>query len=193
MKVLLALFIFLPAIVKAQYIEQSPTIPFDSLAHKICYTEIVKVDSLSKEQIYTCVREWFNRSFDIGHAVVSMDDYNAGHLIARGTVFGKKSHGLGRTGMTISFIIDLFVKDGKYKYVITDFNLLAGIDGNLLPDWESADPYAIDPKHKNKKGEYTGAALQYLGILDGNIHYMINNLKDAVSKKLYSYKMKNDF
>lgn len=193
MKLLLFFCLVIPSFCFAQVTTDNPVIPVNPLSHKIDYLEVVKNDTLSKEQIYTCVREWFNRNFETGHCVILMDDYKAGHLMARGTIFAKHPRGIGSVGYTVSFTLDIFVKEGKYRYEATDFNILAGINGDLLPDWISADVFVTDPKYKNSKGEYTGTARQDLGAIDGNIHYMLNNLKASVLAKAYSYKMQADF
>jgi hypothetical protein len=193
MKLILTLLLLLPVYLKAQIITDNPVVPYDSIARKINYTGIIHVDSLSKEQIYRSAKAWLIQEFEFAHGQIAMDDENSGRIIARGTIFGKNLKGLLSVPFSITFIIDIRVKNGRYKYELTDFTVLAGVTDEMLPDWRRMDIYVTDAKYRNRKGEYSGVAKQHLGILDGNARMIVNGLKDAVAHKVYYYKSNDDF
>lgn len=194
MKKIFLLFIWIyPILADAQIITDNPSVPYDSIARKINYTDVVHVDTLSKEQIYRSARAWLVQEFEFAHGQIVMDDENSGRLIARGTIFGKNLKGLFSVPFSITFIIDLHVKDGRYRYELTDFTVLAGVTDEMLPDWHRMEIYVTDPKYRNRKNAYTGVAKQHLGILDGNAKMIVNGLKDAIGHKVYYYKELDDF
>lgn len=100
--------------------------PISDKTGKICYTEVVHVDStVTKEILYYNAREWFAKSFKSANDVIQMDDKDAGKIIGKGSFKVERlpflvSDDIGNAGW-INFTISVFVKPGRYKYEITDF------------------------------------------------------------------------
>lgn len=193
MKKLLLLLLFLPGFLKAQEYLDTPTIPIDTTLHTILYRDVVSVPGLTKQQIFSSAMGLFRERFDVSHGSISYFDAAAGKLIVRATEFGKQLHGLLRTPFSLTFNIYLWIKDGKYKYQMSEFTVLTGINGELIPQYDSADAYATDPKYKTRKGEYTMAAKEILNVIDGNVQNIIVTLKAAISAKKYAHPIDEDF
>lgn len=186
--------ILLSATVNAQeLIVGNPTVPIDTATHEIKYKEVVDVPGLTKEDIFSTARSWFPKDFQVAQAYISHADYKTGQIIAHAMVFGKRLVGLIGVPYSINFNIYLWIKDGKYKYEISDFFILWGLNGDATPDMHSADTYINDPQYKNKKGEYTGKARLILYNIDGNVQNVIVSLKYAILKKKYAHKVDDDF
>lgn len=109
----LALFILLslPAAVNAQ--ESTP----------ISFSEVVKVDSVNKDELFNRARSWFNKSFRSSKDVLNINDKETGALSGKGLMqyYSKIFMGSEATRGVIRFTVTIQVKDGRYKYSITDF------------------------------------------------------------------------
>lgn len=93
-------------------------LPIDKKTGKVIYSEVVKVDStITKYQLYSKAREWIANVFISSKDVIQMDDREAGKIIVKGSfeLTSKLDIDL------MKFTISIYLKDGKYKYVITDF------------------------------------------------------------------------
>lgn len=90
----------------------------------ITYTEIVTVDSVSKDELLLRARAFFNKNVKSLKDASQIMDKETGEISVKcntGNIpsnsFGFYSIGAGRVSMTI----DVYLKDNKYKYVITNF------------------------------------------------------------------------
>lgn len=88
---------------------------------KINLTEVVVVDStLKKDELFSRARKWFADSFVNSNNVLRVNDKESGELIGQGTFPGEQTRGLTTDKFTISFDVNIYVKDGRYKYEVTD-------------------------------------------------------------------------
>jgi hypothetical protein len=85
------------------------------------FSEVIKVDSADKNELYLRAKSFFANSFKSGKAALQMEDKDDGILI------GKSKIGLcdGEDGISFGchdmhFSIKITVKDGRYKYEIYD-------------------------------------------------------------------------
>jgi hypothetical protein len=194
MKMLLLVLLFSPLFVTAQEADYVPNIPIDSGAHKICFSGVVKVDGVSKDRIFSRAKDWITRNYDMVLAVIVMDDPASGHLTARSRMFGSHERGLItiNTPYELSFTIDLKVKDGKYRYEITDFHEVDGVNG-LMPNAYAADRFVNDPQYRNKKGVYDRLPKQHLYFIEGNSKNIILQLKAGILSDKFDHQPEADF
>lgn len=99
-------------------------VPTDSVTNKITYSGVVVLDSSAKKhELYSLTREWFVKAFRSAKDVIQIDDVNNGRIVGKGStlVTYKNVFGSPNEGGNISFIITILLKDGRYKYEITDF------------------------------------------------------------------------
>jgi len=91
-------------------------LPIDPETKKITFTEVVIVDSTTtKDQLFERAQDWFVKAYGSGKEVIQLADKELGKIIGKALIpFGKD---MGYIYYTIS----IYVKDGKYKYVLTDF------------------------------------------------------------------------
>ena len=95
-------------------------LPKDSVTGKYTFQGIVKVDSVSKNELYSRAREWISKSFVSANNVIQMDDKELGKIIGKGKT-QNYYFGIGSDMGSILFTISIQVKDNKFKYTITDF------------------------------------------------------------------------
>jgi hypothetical protein len=115
----------LPADVR-QVVLTVPTlkaIPFDPTTGKILYTEVVQAPGASQAELYARAKLWFADTFKSTKAVVQADDKDAG--IIQGTAFQDIAVvSIGTpTAVKLWYTIKIALKDGRYKYDITDLRV----------------------------------------------------------------------
>lgn len=117
---MLTIFLFfIPATIFSQVIE----LPTNEQTGKVVYEGVVEVDSVFAGQLYSRAKLWLANAFVKSKNVIDLDDPSGNTIIAKGNApviimgnFGKESGGY------ISFKLSLFFKDGRYKYILTDFD-----------------------------------------------------------------------
>ncbi len=92
----------------------------------VSYTEVIKVDSATKDQLYLAARKWFADNYKSANDVIQMDDKEAGEIIGKGLFYENLSFGVlvGAEKVAVYHTVKISVKDGRYKYTIT------GLRGN---------------------------------------------------------------
>lgn len=105
-------------------------LPLDPESKKITYTEVVEVPDAKKEDLYARGATWFAKSYGSSKAVLQLSDKEVGTLIGKAvTEVSFKNPPMGsRYGGIVNYTITVQVKEGKYKYTITDFYHDSGID-----------------------------------------------------------------
>jgi len=155
-------------------------LPIDSTTGKINYTEVVKVDSISKTELFSRAKMWFAKAFVSSQDVVQNADE------ANTVIFGKanftgytKALGMIFEQGIISFNLNIACKDGRYKYCFTDF-VHHATAGNKLPSGGELEK-------DSAPFEWMGGQWRYLkSDLDQNIQSLITSLKAAMNKPLIS-------
>lgn len=88
----------------------------------ITYTEVVPLAGVSKTELYTRARQWFSEAYKSADNVIQMDDKQAGIIIGK-ALFRFKS-GVAFSAIVegvINYTVKISVKEGRYKYEITNF------------------------------------------------------------------------
>lgn len=124
MKKVLIIFFFFPLLSFSQEINW----PIDKETNKITFTEIVNVDSATKNDLYLRAREWFAKIYNDSKEVMQVDDKEAGKI------YGKAATSVNVTQMgtsydfgSVHYDITVIVKDGRYKYTLTNFYHIGNI------------------------------------------------------------------
>lgn len=189
-KSLLIILLLLPTAMQAQSIQ----IPVDSATRKIDYQGVVKADGLTKDELYTRAREWFAKTFNSAKDVIQMDDKSAGKIIGKGAANGSYFYLLTTIRFTLYYTVSITVKDGRYRYEITDIEAQNEPDRYMPnPPRFPADIYVTDPKYKNKSGEYKMPGKGLLASINGAIPQIEETLKSALAATPTGVKSKDDF
>lgn len=165
--------------------KETPNLPIDSTTFKITYSEVVYVDSLvNKQELYSRAREWFAKAYKSSTNVIQMEDKENGKIVGKALLeVYHKALGSNYPGGYINYTISIYVKDGRYKYEITDFyHSGASYSGGRIPD------YGVCEKMINTTDKTFGMSNQknynqYLYQMDNHIKELITDLKSAMSKK----------
>lgn len=100
------------------------TISFNSFGQSpLIYSEVIKVDSVSKDELYNRSSSWFATVYNNSKAVIQLENKTEGQIIGKASMRYTPTilNASGRTAGIINYTIKLFLKDGRYKYEITDF------------------------------------------------------------------------
>lgn len=152
-----------------------PVLPIDSLTGKITYTDIVYLDStITKDELFMVGREWMAKSFKSATDVLKMDDKEEGVMVGKGTMpFNSKTMGIEAPMMDLHFTISVYLKNGKYKYEITDFVLEENMLGMEFFMESFYFRELIEPMKRPSKKK----SIYFLNQLNENMNILINSLK----------------
>lgn len=156
----------------------------------VSYTEIVTVDSLSKEQLYIRARQWINDAFKDSRFVYRIADKETGELVGSGQILSAfktrfmKKEGIGP--IRLDFTFGIYVKDGKYKYEFTNFKGNEDAPINSVLTTSSISPETI-PMTKKGRSDEVWNSIKYE--LDRRMVLVIASLKESMGAK----SIKTDF
>ena len=174
MKTLILIFVLLLSVVTTK----SQTFPFDSSTHKVDYQEVVHVDSLSKDELFTRSREWFALICRDSKSVIQMDDRQSGKMIGKGNSKGYYKMLLVEIPFRVNFTLSITCKDNRYRYEMTDFV--------ITNDENPTDKYSVEEilsKKKDKDVGYFGIWKAYLKGIEETYKNITTQLKDAMKEK----------
>lgn len=145
-----------------------PSLPTDSLTHKITYQGVVQVPGASQLELYSRAREWFAATFGSSKAVLEVDDRESGKLIGRAYAQFEFSGGFGPTVPWAMWrTIKVETKDGRYRYTITNFMLGNSVTSlNINPPTEPVE-YWLAKFEKGKKPPGKMLAKMQASVVEG--------------------------
>jgi hypothetical protein len=192
MKKVLLILVFISILGK---IGTTQELPMDSTTGKYTFQGVVKVDSTSKNELYSRAREWFAKTFNSANNVIQMDDKEAGKIIGKGCFkvrCGKWDWDDRKIERgVINFTLSIYIKDGKFKYVITDFS---HEDGQVISSGRSSTKLlgggALEVE-KNFKNFWGGLNLKILRTLKVQTNEQMNALAENLVKTLTTKKTNN--
>lgn len=89
----------------------------------ITYSGVVQVEGKTAAQLYDMALMWYNDAFKSGKDVLQITDKEGGKLMGK-AVFTHTIELIGALNTTegkVTYSVKIFVKDGRYKYEISDF------------------------------------------------------------------------
>lgn len=126
---------------------------------------VVEVDSTtSKSELFIRANNWFFKTFNNSEAVIQLKDKSGGQLAGK-AVFkytAPQWWGGGTVGSSgyVRFTIQLYFKDGRYKYIFTDFSHEPSSDKSFGIITDSPTPPMKSHKGSKKRAELIWSDLQ---------------------------------
>jgi len=92
------------------------------------YNEIIPVDSTTKNDLYISALEWMNKTYKSGKNVIQTTDKEGGMIIGKAVTqtLIYNNMGMKKDGGYFSYIISIYCKDNKYKFVIENITYNKG-------------------------------------------------------------------
>ena len=149
----------------------------------VIYTDVIEVDSsIKKDELYNRAKSWFVTEYKSANAVLQMQDKDAGIIMGKGMFEAGYNMGLmvGLQIVNVYHTVKIFIKDGKYKYEITDLNgkyysSATRYSSGGLNEFPIGNVIMPGNKKNYKK---------FLEDVDQNIKAIITSLKSAMAKPL---------
>jgi len=147
------------------------------------FSEVVKLDSTKKIELYSRAREWFVKTYNSADDVLQMDDKESGKLLGKAfndITFESIMGSMFTTRMF--YTVKIYIKDGRYKYEITDIYYKSYASAHVPSmttypdDWFIPEEKVFKSNGKEKvinKG-YRNATLE-------SINNLILNLKNSMN------------
>lgn len=90
------------------------------------FEEVVRVDStVTKEELFKRARIWANQSFKSKKTIINIEDQENGEVAATGIIdyrTEKRFPGASCLEGPITYKMNIYIKDGRYKYQFRTFN-----------------------------------------------------------------------
>jgi hypothetical protein len=151
----------------------TPRMPVDSASKLIMYREVVDQEG-GKDILYDRGASWFSSFYKSPTSVLKIQDKVNGKLEGTGrfTISYVDDQGNKRDGGLINYNIKLELKDNKYRYTMTDFNLKAA-SRFPLEKWLNKNDPAYNPQWDS-----------YLYQVDTTMRSLVKNLKEGMKPKV---------
>jgi hypothetical protein len=162
-------------------------LPIDSTSNKIKYSNIILLDSLtSKQELFSRATEWFAKTYKFSKDVIQLNDSENGKIVGKANLsVSFTALGIKTTAGYINYTITLYIKNGKYKYEITDFyhvGIYVNSSAGKAPDGGTCENLI-----KEKKGfwgySYKRTYENYLIQMDNDIRALVSDLENAMTTK----------
>lgn len=181
-RILLLLLVCLPFLGVAQ--KGAPVLPIDKETGRIIYTEVVPVDSATTQQeLFSRGREWFAKAYKNSNKVIQLEDKENGKLLGKALMqVYDKTLGISHESGYMNYTIALYMKNGRYKYEITNFHHTGQYSGqSRIPDFGVAEGM-INTKKKVMGVSYQKTFNTCLSQMDSNMKDLISELKTHMAK-----------
>lgn len=89
----------------------------------LTYTEVVEIKEVTKDELYNRAKKWFVTTYKSGNQVIQLDDKETGAIIGKASMKyqPRPFTGSEKINGLIHYTISINLKNGRYKYEITDF------------------------------------------------------------------------
>jgi hypothetical protein len=148
-------------------------LPVDPDSKMIMYREVVTQEG-SKDILYDRGASWFSAYYKSPASVLIIQDKVNGKLegMGRFTISYTDEQGLKRDAGIINYVIKLELKENKYRYTLTEFNLKANSKYPLEKWMNKSDPL------------YNPLWDSYLYQVDTTMQGLVKNLKSGMQPKV---------
>lgn len=116
-------FFITPFLILIVIICKSQDLPIDPETNKISYSEVIEIEGVTKDELYKRAKSWFVTGTGASKLSLELEDEETGKLSGKvnASVSSKNPPaGMFEVGV-ITNTVTLLVKDGRYKYIFTDF------------------------------------------------------------------------
>lgn len=147
----------------------------------IYYSEVVKVDSLSKLDLYLRSKVFFANSFKSANSVIQMDDKEEAIIIGKGTVKIYIGSGFGAVPSTMNFTLKIQSREGRYKYEIYNISYRSDALGELSAEYfyKKENYYKKNGKPRRVNQNYKE---QTMSKISNIVILLTNSMKSSKSK-----------
>jgi len=100
---------------------------------KILYDQVIVAPGMSANDLFVIIRNWFVEKFTDSRVVLEVNDPENGLMTGKGTYKFQKINGINAHVGYVSFIMNVKVKDGKFRYQLYTF-VYKGVSKGMFAD-----------------------------------------------------------
>ena len=146
----------------------------------LIFEKVIQSDSIGKSLLYVTINDWFASTYNSANDVIQMSDKDAGIIIGNGSMsYAKKGMSYQCYSGNIKYTIKVYVKDNRYKVVLTNFNHSAKVGHSPLCSFgglTTADVYAT----KGMSKKYHNNAWSHMKV---SAEQFSNGIFESLEKK----------
>jgi hypothetical protein len=153
-------------------------LPVDPATHLITFTGVIQANGTQAE-LYSRAREWFAKTYNSATDVIKMDDKDK--IVGKANMIAYyKNYHFGN----IFYQVSVYLKDGKFKYEITDFYhkgefVNTGYSYTQTPDLGHCEDLMNSSKKRDQK-IFEAFSKQ----INDEIEPLISSLKEAMNNQV---------
>jgi len=180
-KFALLLLLIVPVLVASQDMKNN--------SEELVYSEVIQVENTTKAQLYNRAKMWFATTYNDSKEVLQVENKENGQLVGN-AVFNYEPNvfrGNKQTEGVIKYTIKLFLKEGRYKYIVGPFyhephDNGYGIFtcGKLTTAQEHPNPKALAKGWSDKVWKDVTTQT------DNNVNALVNSFKKRMKKPIES-------
>jgi hypothetical protein len=151
----------------------SPSMPVDSITHKITYEGVVEVTGAKADLLYKRALAWFKTHYPNPTEVIRENDSLKFKIVGkpRFKVYNPADkNGLKTDAGLAQYTITVACRDGRYRYEISEYN------------WKQVSYYPAEKWMDTKDQLYSPAMADYLTQLDTYTKDLVKSLQEAMAK-----------
>lgn len=142
--------------------------PIDANTRKIAYVEVVQVPGVRPQEMFSRGLKWFNTFYKNPTDVIREADSLTGKIMGKSRF--KIYNPADKTGLktdagNVEYTITLGVKDGRFRYMITDIN------------WKSASYFAVERWLDTTAQSFSKSYPHYLEQMDVKIEEVMESIE----------------
>jgi hypothetical protein len=148
------------------------TLPVDSITHLVTYEMVIPVQGATRDVLYKRALDWFNSYYKNPTEVIRENDMEKGKIVGkpRFRIYNPADKSGTKTDAgVVQYTITVAVKEGKFKYELTEFN------------WKQPSYYPIERWMDTKAQMYTPVYNVYLTQTDEYVKELLKALKTAMT------------
>jgi hypothetical protein len=133
--------ILIVVMVAASFSAQAQKITQDSLSMpvlegKVGIQEVVKMDSLSKKELYQRAKLFFVNGFKSSKDVIQLDDAENGVIIGKGISTFTFWNVMANAELPMNITIKIEIKDGRYRYTFNQVTIKGKFEWGAEDYWK---------------------------------------------------------
>lgn len=150
----------------------------------IIYTDVIQVDSVTKDELYNRAKLWFATTYNSANDVLQIDDKAEGQIVGKAIVMYNPTilSASNQTKGPIKYTIKLFLKEGRYKYELSDFihDPYGNQYGKISMGTITTDEICPNPTRTMTKRWNNDVWEEIKNQIEKNINSIIESLKQAM-------------
>jgi len=180
----LILATILPLIANSQVIEEIPT----DQNGKINFTEVIQVDSVDKNTLYSRSKQFFVDTFKSANDVIQLDDKESGTIIGKGFSDIYIKIVSSPVAIQMWYSIKIQCKDGRYKYEIYDIIFKSYASQYAASSSSPAEPTFDRNTYYKKNAQPRDVNEKYICEMILNINKLTSTIKATMNNPAKSSK-----